>query len=206
MLKKFWNDPVWSKVIAGTILAAGAVLGTYFLDWWPVIGHLLRVVYSFARSSTQVPNWILGVLGLLALSTGFYANRWLRRKRGGILAIEYEGPRALWWQMGTRDDVPIMMPWGDFHVTNRTPGNVAVPRSFLVVSYRRWGILPARRRVDGFGVFQPLPGHSASKERLHWEIEPPILRKGEVLTARVCLIDHLGGENWTPWLRWPSMG
>ena len=205
MLNKLWNDPVWSKVIAGIILTSGAALGTYFFNWWPAIGHFLSEAYSFALSSTSVPNWILGVIGLLALSIGFPAYQWLRRKRGGCLAIEHVGPRALSWQLGKRGEVPVMMPWGDFHITNRTAGNVAVPRSILVVSYRRWGILPARRRVDGFGVFQPLPGHAASQERLHWEIEPPILEKGEVLTARVCLIDHLGGENWTPWLRWPSL-
>lgn len=35
MLKKFWNDPVWSKVIASVIFAFGALLATYFLNWWP---------------------------------------------------------------------------------------------------------------------------------------------------------------------------
>jgi hypothetical protein len=41
MLKKVWNDPVWSKVIAGIILACGAGFGTYFL--WPNIGHIFKL-------------------------------------------------------------------------------------------------------------------------------------------------------------------
>jgi len=46
MLKQYWNDPVWSKVIAGIILAVGALIGTYFLDWWPAIGRFAAGVYA----------------------------------------------------------------------------------------------------------------------------------------------------------------
>lgn len=162
---------------------------------------------EFVWSSHPVPGWVLvgsaGVAGLCVVGVGLHLYQWLRRRRGGLLAIEHTGPRALWWQVGKRGDVSVMMPCGDFHVSNRTPAYVAVPRSVLVVSYRRGGVLPARRRVDGFGVFNPLEGHAARQERLFWEIEPPVLREGEVLRARICLIDHLGGENWTGWLRWP---
>lgn len=69
MLKKLWNDPVWSKVIAGAILAVGALLGTYFLDWWPSIGRFAKDAYNFAVSPTSLSNWVIGVLGLLATLT-----------------------------------------------------------------------------------------------------------------------------------------
>ena len=69
MLKKFWNDPVWSKVIAGTILGAGALLGSYFLNWWPIIGSFATNAYDFAFLSTALPNWAIGFLGLLAAPT-----------------------------------------------------------------------------------------------------------------------------------------
>lgn len=161
---------------------------------------------EFVWSSHLVPGWVLvgtaGVGGLCIVSIGIQVHQWLRRKRTRLVAIEHIGPHALWWQMGTRGDVAIMMPFGDFHVTNCTAETVAIPRSVLIVSYRRWGFLPARRRIDGFGFFKPLDGCEAGKERLHWQIEPPVLKKGDILCAKVCLIDHLGGENWTKWLRW----
>jgi hypothetical protein len=72
MLKKLWHDPVWSKVIAGVILAIGALFGTYFLDWWPAIGHFTTKSYKYALSSTPIPNWAIGILVLLALPTIFF--------------------------------------------------------------------------------------------------------------------------------------
>jgi len=162
---------------------------------------------DFVWSSHSVPGWALvgfaGVAGLCVASVGAHLYRWLHAKRGGLLAVEHTGPHALRWQMGKRGDVPIMMPCGDFYITSLSSANVAVPRSVLLVGYRRWGVLPASRRVDGAGVFETLKGHGARKERLIWHIEPPVLREGEVLRAKICLIDHLGGENWTGWLRWP---
>jgi len=34
VLKKIWNDPVWSKVIASVIIAGAGWL-TYRQHWWP---------------------------------------------------------------------------------------------------------------------------------------------------------------------------
>lgn len=61
-IKKYWHDPVWSKVIAGAILALTAVISTYFLDWWAAIGRVLKAILDFVFSSTAVPNWLLGLL------------------------------------------------------------------------------------------------------------------------------------------------
>jgi hypothetical protein len=61
---KLWKDPVWSKVIAGLILAA---LVYFFRGWWPHAsrGFLQAVLWTVAK--TQVPNWLLIVLSILAL-------------------------------------------------------------------------------------------------------------------------------------------
>lgn len=67
MFKKLWHDPVWSKVIAGVILAVGATVATYFLNWWSVIGEFVSQCITFALASTSTPNWFLFVLVLLAL-------------------------------------------------------------------------------------------------------------------------------------------
>lgn len=71
MVKKLWNDPVWSKVIAGVILAVGACIGSYFLNWWPRIGSFIRKAYEFIFFTTNVPNWLLGILVILCLPTIF---------------------------------------------------------------------------------------------------------------------------------------
>jgi hypothetical protein len=62
MLRKAWNDPVWSKVIAGAILAAAGGLFAYFLGWWPAI--IRGAVQQYA-----LPNWLLILLALAALPT-----------------------------------------------------------------------------------------------------------------------------------------
>lgn len=71
MFKKLWHDPVWSKVIAGVILAVGATVVTYFLNWWPVISEFVSRCITFALASTSTPNWLLFVLVLLVLPVVF---------------------------------------------------------------------------------------------------------------------------------------
>lgn len=68
MLKRMWADPVWSKVIAGMILAAVASIGTYRAGWWPRIGSLALRLSALAKSSTLVPNWLLVILTLCAIT------------------------------------------------------------------------------------------------------------------------------------------
>lgn len=67
-LKQLWHDPVWSKVIAGSILAAIGVVVTYFLDWWSAIGHFLKATIDFFLASSSIPNWILSILILVFLA------------------------------------------------------------------------------------------------------------------------------------------
>jgi hypothetical protein len=64
-VKKLWNDPVWSKVIASVIFAAGTAAVYSLLNWWSVISPLLARVFAFASSATPVPNWFIGILVLL---------------------------------------------------------------------------------------------------------------------------------------------
>ncbi|ODT83065.1 MAG: hypothetical protein ABS69_04675 [Nitrosomonadales bacterium SCN 54-20] len=63
MLKKLWADPVWSKVIAGLILASGAALLGFFFDWWPAISTFGKEAYNLTLSRTLLPNWLIGILG-----------------------------------------------------------------------------------------------------------------------------------------------
>jgi hypothetical protein len=41
------------------------------------------------------------------------------------------------------------------------------------------------------GVWEPIAARSVKRDRLHWDIERPVLGRGDLRSARVCLIDHL---------------
>jgi hypothetical protein len=69
MFKKLWNDPVWSKVIAGAILAAGAIGCSYFLNWWPTIGTYTSKTLAFSVETSKLPNWVIGALVLGVIPT-----------------------------------------------------------------------------------------------------------------------------------------
>src|SRR5260221_7157106 len=69
MLKKFWNDPVWSKVIAAGILAlVGAIWLAHKANWLPamwnvptVAWHGITVAWAYLLGTTTIPRWKLGV-------------------------------------------------------------------------------------------------------------------------------------------------
>jgi len=69
MLKKLWNDPVWSKVIAGVILAGGALVSGYFFNWLPAGAAYASNVFDFSVARTNVPNWLIGALILGVVPT-----------------------------------------------------------------------------------------------------------------------------------------
>jgi hypothetical protein len=57
MVKKIWNDPVLSKVIAAGILAIIVAIYSYFQGWWPTIGHWILF-------ESKIPNWLLIILSV----------------------------------------------------------------------------------------------------------------------------------------------
>ena len=62
-IKKHWRDPVWSSVIATSLVA----MFTYFLDWWPLFIRAILAVWEFVISSTSVSNWLLGIMIITCL-------------------------------------------------------------------------------------------------------------------------------------------
>jgi len=69
MLKSVWKDPVWSAVIAAGIVTAVGAVGTYALNLWPVIGAWVASAWHAAGQPSQISNWLVWVLGLLAVPT-----------------------------------------------------------------------------------------------------------------------------------------
>jgi len=67
VLKKVWNDPVWSSVVATAIVAVAVGIGSYFLNWWPAIGHGLVTTWALLGETTLVPRWLLLLLMLSSL-------------------------------------------------------------------------------------------------------------------------------------------
>lgn len=59
--KKIWDDAVWSKVIAGAILAAAGVVITYLMNWWPAIAGVVASLFGFLAEASSVPNWLIGI-------------------------------------------------------------------------------------------------------------------------------------------------
>jgi len=70
-IKNHWHDPVWSNVIAASILAILAGVGAYLLDWWPIIFQVLKGVEDFSLSDSAIPNWLLAIL-LIPLLLGLF--------------------------------------------------------------------------------------------------------------------------------------
>jgi hypothetical protein len=69
LFKKLWHDPVWSKVIAGVILAGGATAATSYFRWWDAVGRFVAQLWGYVVSRTPTPNWLLAGLTLLAVPT-----------------------------------------------------------------------------------------------------------------------------------------
>jgi hypothetical protein len=59
VLKKIWHDPVWSKVIAAILVAALSAVAA--LVWKSSVG-------AFLLRTSPIPNWVLGLLGLIVVS------------------------------------------------------------------------------------------------------------------------------------------
>jgi hypothetical protein len=74
MLKKMWNDPVWSKVIAAGILALIGVITAWLFkwNWWSPTWHAVQAVYCYFRGEITVKRWLFWLLatasGILVVS------------------------------------------------------------------------------------------------------------------------------------------
>jgi hypothetical protein len=207
-LKDWWNSL--------TINAVTTVILTALFGALPPAGLLLAYGLDFITAAHLIPGWAVlcsvAVAGLFVASVGLNVRQWAARRRHmqrTVQVVAQGYSTSLLWDMGTRvgpPDSPVMSVRGDFVVTNLTPLSVTVPRAVLLASYRSWYVVPRRKRVEGPGVYKPISGQGQVSERLQWEIEPPVVRRGEVLRAKVGLIDHLGRTNWGEWLHWKGLG
>lgn len=77
VLRQIWRDPVWSKVIAGVMLAA---LGAAIAKWWAGLRAAMTGAVKFLSAGTPTSNvtrW--GILAGLAVLVGWPIGRLLYR-------------------------------------------------------------------------------------------------------------------------------
>ncbi|MEQ8486070.1 MAG: hypothetical protein RIB46_17060 [Pseudomonadales bacterium] len=67
MLKKLWNDPVGSKMIATAAVALLAFVASYLAGWWPTIWDAIKSFFLWFGETTPTYNWILVIAGCLIL-------------------------------------------------------------------------------------------------------------------------------------------
>ena len=65
LFRQIWADPVWSKVIAGVILGAPAVLAAY--NWWTEFVAAVARTARFLLATTPVWNWLIVIFCLCAV-------------------------------------------------------------------------------------------------------------------------------------------
>ena len=80
-MKALWRDPVWSKVIAGVILAALAAVGAYFLQWWPIIVRFFFV---------KIPLIYFIAMVVVAALPIYLLMDWMRYRPSGLRT--HDGP------------------------------------------------------------------------------------------------------------------
>jgi hypothetical protein len=66
ILKKYWHDPVWSKVIAVAIVGLAGIAWASYRHWWSMIWLRITDVHAYMVSTTPVRHWVFGLLVLIA--------------------------------------------------------------------------------------------------------------------------------------------
>jgi hypothetical protein len=155
--------------------------------------------------------WQIGIKGAWTyLKSRVARTFWNVPKSTLVILPEHE--HRLWWHMGGQGGQPAMQIVGDFYLTNISPEEILVPKTFMTAYYCRWGLIPVHKKVEGhvfvrlsqgetFGGYH-IPPRSTTDCRADWWVQPPIKTKGKKLRGRVCFIDQFGNEHWTPLLTW----
>src|SRR4051812_33847885 len=70
LVKRIWNDAVWSKVIAAAIVATVITYATYLLNWWDNIWTATKAGFSFLVATSPIWNGAIAlVITLFLLQT-----------------------------------------------------------------------------------------------------------------------------------------
>ncbi len=71
IIKKIWNDPVWSKIIAGVIIAVITFIWVYMKGLWFAINEFTLLFCMVLIKNISVPFWLLILISTLCISATF---------------------------------------------------------------------------------------------------------------------------------------
>jgi hypothetical protein len=200
-LKRCWNDPVWSKTIAGFITLLLSHL-LYFL--WSSIVKLPLDAIDLFTTRTSIPNWFLAFLFLLSASFIVLLSVTLWKLyfppiKTLHLSAKPEG--NCWWGIGRIVDEPAMHIVGSTFVTNITSVPVRIPQVQL-----RYGFL-GRKRVSGMGMVSrtadenmygmyDIPPNETRDLTFDFWVYPPVFAPSKPFVAQsVVIFDQFGNEH-----------
>jgi len=113
ILKKIWNDPVWSKVISVAIIA---LVTQYFFQWWQFLVQLVKGAVTFFLQTTQVPNWLISLMlvcSIVVLAVIIIAIYQSRQPATGLS-----------WQLNYKEDVFFNVLWRWNYANSGRPENI----------------------------------------------------------------------------------
>jgi hypothetical protein len=201
VLKKIWVDPVWSKVIANGIWAAGGIIlvavVTYVVGWWPDIATLFSETISLAGASTTVPNWLLMLICVLAAFGLFVSLAALYRHITGPSLRDYETVRIIpdehraYWHVETTwlDGRPRTILTSTWDVLNILDRPVALPAVYIRSprKARGQGYLPRPKVLS-------LPPDTLTSIDAKFVFCPAIHEEGKPIKATVIFLDEYKNE------------
>ena len=113
VLKKVWNDPVWSKVISVAIIA---LITQYFFSWWQFLTQLIKSLSIFFLQVTQVPNWLIALMLICSIIVLLVM---------AINAYQACKPSAnLSWHLNYKEDVFFHILWRWQYDSTWQPENI----------------------------------------------------------------------------------
>jgi hypothetical protein len=177
MIKKAWNDPVLSKVIASAIVGIALLLGSYLLGFWPIFRTFIRSVVDYALSRTNVPNWILLILIISLFS---WIVRFSMRLWYAFFSVGEVGD----WHSYTSDDLfGVHWRW-NYNYHNEVSDLCGFcPACDLQVYPDSLAVFPGvRYRCDDCGWTRDFPPSAEVTDRVIREIHRK-LRSGEWMTS-----------------------
>jgi hypothetical protein len=194
-----WLKSLFADALKQGVLAALALIV-------PPAAVISATGLGFLTTPHRVAGWAIvgaaSLAGVFVFSVALNFMQWRRTALPRSVHLVAEGGFSgePWWHTGAQGATPAMQICGSFHITNVTSFTITIPKSVLIASYRTWGVIPRRTRVEEAGLYEPLMAQSFVQDQFTWWISPPILKEGQVLHARVGLIDNLGRTSWGEWL------
>ncbi len=108
IVKRIWHDPVWSKVIAGAVIALFTGLIGNNLGVWPAVKSYFWSIIDFELRRASIPNGII-IIGVIPLVFSLYVIakilRFWRQSEDwhDYTSDEYENLRWVWKWSSSED-------------------------------------------------------------------------------------------------------